>query len=320
MNTRVSHRCPPRRVAGPNRPAPAARPPRRLIAVSSVALVAGLALLLSACGGSGTSQPAAAPSPTGTASSRAPGGHSAHRGAHAGTTGTVAAVSAASIEVRNPSSGQVTVDFSGSTRFTEIEAATLAAVRSGDCVLVVGHLSGAATTTRTITARSVRITPAGPAGCPAPARGVRSGRDRRGGHGARRTHSAPRHPLRAAVSASGRVTATTSTSLTLASALEVRRLGSRTRAAGSSSGPASSVASGPITVVVTSSTTVTRVLATSRAALAVGQCVVAIGPSSDSGTVSARSIEIRPAGSPGCAGSTPGAAGLAGSATGGSDV
>jgi Domain of unknown function (DUF5666) len=56
----------------------------------------------------------------------------------------------------------------------------------------------------------------------------------------------------------------------------------------------------PVTVTVTSSTTVTRLVTSSSARLAVGECVTANGQRDSSGTVKARSILISAPGPNGC--------------------
>lgn len=304
MHTQSCHRSGHRRAAAATAPRPAlARSPRHRAATMSVALLGGFAVLLSACGGSGAGQPAAAPSSTPRSSSRGPGGVAR---AGAAAVGTVAALSASSMQVQNPASGQVTVDFSGSTRFTETVAATLADARPGDCVVVAGRVSSTSSTVRVITARSVRLSPAGPAGCPATAGSVRSGHRRSPGRGGRRSHAVTTRALPGVASASGRITATTSTSLTLTGTLRLRRL---------ASGSTKSVVSGSVTVVVTSSTTLTRLVTTSSKALVVGGCVAAFGPTTDTGRVVAKSIAIRPGGPGGCFGGRRGSV----AAGGGSD-
>jgi hypothetical protein len=56
----------------------------------------------------------------------------------------------------------------------------------------------------------------------------------------------------------------------------------------------------PVTVTVSSSTTVTRLVTSSSARLAVGECVTANGQRDSSGTVKARSILISAPGANGC--------------------
>jgi hypothetical protein len=54
------------------------------------------------------------------------------------------------------------------------------------------------------------------------------------------------------------------------------------------------------TVNTDSSTTFTKVVSAGQSALAVGQCVAAVGPADQTGAVTANSITIRPPGPNGC--------------------
>jgi hypothetical protein len=54
------------------------------------------------------------------------------------------------------------------------------------------------------------------------------------------------------------------------------------------------------TVTTDASTTFTKVVSASQSTLAVGQCVAALGPSDQTGAISANSIAIRPPGPNGC--------------------
>jgi hypothetical protein len=55
-------------------------------------------------------------------------------------------------------------------------------------------------------------------------------------------------------------------------------------------------------VITTATTTFSKTVSTDKSGLAVGQCVTAIGPSDDTGTVAASSISIRQPGPNGCQG------------------
>ncbi|MGH3684488.1 MAG: DUF5666 domain-containing protein [Pseudonocardiaceae bacterium] len=56
------------------------------------------------------------------------------------------------------------------------------------------------------------------------------------------------------------------------------------------------------TITTTATTTFTKTVPTDHSALAVGECVTAVGPSDDTGTVTASSISIRQPGPNGCQG------------------
>src|SRR5215469_3821717 len=98
-----------------------------------------VALVTAACGNSGTTA-----TPPATSSSPAP---AATQAAFPGAFGTAAAVSGSSLEVQNPTSGQVTVNFTSATLITETVAGASSDVSVGSCVAVAGQppASGAAT-------------------------------------------------------------------------------------------------------------------------------------------------------------------------------
>ncbi|HJP74768.1 MAG TPA: DUF5666 domain-containing protein [Pseudonocardiaceae bacterium] len=250
---------------------------------SGLALIAGaLAVGLIACGG-GTAPEAtnsAAPPATKPTVAQAP----------PGAFGTAAAVSASSLEVQNPSTGQVTVNFSSSTTFSNTVSGTLADVTAGSCVTVSSTATG---TTRPapgtpITARTVTITTPGPNGCTAGAGGFR------GGNGTRPSGS-PRPSGSARPSgtngkgggnfggfAFGSVSAVTSTGFTVHGVARGQT-------------PATDT-----TVTVNSSTTYSKVESATSSALAVGDCVAAVGSTDDTGAVTAKSIAISKPGPNGC--------------------
>ncbi|MGH3770477.1 MAG: DUF5666 domain-containing protein [Pseudonocardiaceae bacterium] len=211
-------------------------------------LVAAVAVAVSACGNAGTStagQPAESSSP------------SAAPGRPPGASGTVAAVTASSLQVQNPRTGQVSVTFTPSTRFTETVPATAADLAVGDCALALGAPQPAGDPAGPVTATSVSISPAAAdSGC-----GTGAGR----GRGA---------------TASGTITSINE--------------GGFVMHVGTSNATRS--------VTTTQTTTFSKTVATDHSALAVGQCVNALGPSDGTGAVAASSISIRQPGPNGCQG------------------
>ncbi|HEX7662055.1 MAG TPA: DUF5666 domain-containing protein, partial [Pseudonocardiaceae bacterium] len=225
-----------------------------------------------------------------------------------GAFGTAAAVTATSLEVQNPSTGQVTVNFTSSTKFTNTVSATLANVTVGECVEVNGTSTGSGA----VTATTVVLSQPGSNGC---AEGAGQGAGGFGGgngtrfsrpSGASRPSGTP--PTRRSGAngdigrAFGSVTAVNGNTFTVKGV---------TRAAGSSrvSGTATPTASGTptptttpttTTVTVTGSTTYTQTVSATSSALAVGECIAAVGPSDDTGAVTATSITISKAGANGC--------------------
>src|SRR5512138_236072 len=110
-----------------------------------------LAVLLAACGNSGGGT-VAPPAPAATPP------------AAPGAAGLVAAVTATSLQVQNPASGQVAVDFTGATRITQQRPATLHAVTKGDCVTATGSPNSAGTG---LAARTITVRPAVGGSCAA---------------------------------------------------------------------------------------------------------------------------------------------------------
>lgn len=122
------------------------------------------ALSIAACGSSNTSSPTTSPStasspaaaaPTTTSSAPAPG-QAQVRGLIASVTGNAAQVT--------QQSGNATVDFTGSTKITDVTPAALTDVTAGSCVWVrpqEGAQGG-----QPITAASVRVRPAADGKCP----------------------------------------------------------------------------------------------------------------------------------------------------------
>ncbi|MBV8540423.1 MAG: hypothetical protein JO063_00975 [Pseudonocardiales bacterium] len=214
----------------------------------SLGLVAAVAVAVSACGNAGTSTAGqtAAPSSPPAAPGRPPG-----------ASGLVAAVTASTLQVQNPRTGQVSVTFTPSTSFTETVPATVADLAVGDCALAVGAPRPAGDPAGPVAATSVSISPAAAGG------GCGSGAGR------------------------GRGAATLGTITSVSGGGFVMRIGT---------------SNATRSVTTTATTTFSKTVATDHAALAVGECVTAFGPSDDTGAVTASSISIRQPGPRGCQG------------------
>jgi hypothetical protein len=262
-------------------PAPISTGRRR---VAGLTLIAGaLVAVLAACGG-GSTTPATAPS-SGAAGSGGAGG----AGAPPGAFGTAAAVSPSSLEVQNPSTGQVTVNFTASTRFTNSITAALADVTVGECVAVGGSSAGAGG----VTARTVTITQAGPNGCGTTGGGFGGGRTRSGG--------AP--PTRGSGSGGngGNGGNPANTARAVGSVAAVNGSTFTVHGSGRPAGSTSAAPATDTTVTVTGSTTFTKTISATSSVLAVGDCIAAIGPTDDTGAVTATSISVSQPGPKGCA-------------------
>jgi hypothetical protein len=263
-------------------------------------VLAGLGIVVlgvAACGGSAGNS--ATPAAT-IASSAAPGSSpspSASQAAFPGVVGTAAAVSGSSLEVQNPTSGQVTVTFTATTPITDTVSVTAKDVTVGSCVTVVGKPSASGAAASSVTATSVTIS--------APVKGNCTGAGGFGGGGfggfgggagatPRPSFSARPRPTgsRGAFDngtfggADGKVTSVSASGFVVEA---------RNRAAASGTATDTS-----ITVITTSASKYLKTVTASASALKVGQCITAVGTANSIGAVAARSIRISQPGPSGC--------------------
>ncbi len=267
---------------------------RSSLARPGLVLVTGaLAVTLAACGG-GNSTTAASGS-TSTPHTRPSGAQ-----APPGTFGTAAAVTASSVEVQNQQSGQVTVNFDSATKFTDTVAATLADVRTGACVSVVAPAGTAMAAG--FTAQTVTITAATNGSCTAGGFG--------GGNGGQRGSRTPNPSRQPRPSGANRQGANTARAFgTVAS---VSATGFTVTGIARGATPATTS-----TITVNSGTTYTKTMSATSSALAVGDCVAAVGPSDDTGAVTARTIAVSTPGKNGCTFGFGGGRGFRGGSAGG---
>ena len=261
-----------------------ARSRRRGRYLAGLAVGAVVVLTLSACGSSSSPSSSASSAPAG-GQSDGPGG----RSGPPGVTGTIAAASPGSLQVQNPQSGQVRVDYTSGTTLTRTVAATRSAVAVGDCVTALSGNGagggaggggtpgggGGGTPPSAVTAASVIVS--------LPVNGSCLGGAGRGSGGTPRPSASAGGGARFGGGGGGKVTAMNPTGFVLA----------RT----SQTGVATTE-----TVTTTSGTTYMQTESATAAALVVGQCATAFGPSDDTGAVTATSISVRPPGPNGCAG------------------
>jgi hypothetical protein len=198
----------------------------------------------------------------------------------------VAAVSGSSLEVQNPTIGQVTVNVTPTTTFRQTVSGTAADLVPGVCVAANGGQGTTAAPGQPFTARSVAITQPGNNGCTPQAggfggaNGPRAGNGNGSGNGNRNANRNGNRTGRFA-GAFGKVTSVSAPTFVVQ---RTDRNGANTTT----------------TVTTDSSTTFTKVVSASQSALAVGQCVTAVGPADQTGAVTANSITIRPPGPNGC--------------------
>lgn len=272
---------------------------------TAACLLAGVAL--TGCGGSSGASSA---TPAASASGLSGAARGGSQGTVPGAFGTAAEISGHTIEVQNPSTGQVSVTFTASTRFTQTRTVTSAALKVGECVTAVGVRDAGSPSTSTsgsasgsasgspgsspgapkaFAAGSVSISAAVDGSCraggPGAGTGFRGGNRPSGSPTARPSGSGSGRfggGFGGGNFASGQLTALTPTSMS------VKVTGRGTDATGTD------------TVTLTPATTYSQTVAVAATALRVGQCVAATGPTDTKGAVAATRITLSTAGPNGC--------------------
>jgi Domain of unknown function (DUF5666) len=136
----------------------------RLTRLAILTVTGATALSVAGCGASHNTNTATSASPTSSAAT--PSSPSASPNGKAWVSGMIASVSGDAIQVTQQT-GNATVDFTPSTKITELTPAALTDVTAGSCV-AVHPTRGSADTGGTITAQSVRVSPAVDGKCPEP--------------------------------------------------------------------------------------------------------------------------------------------------------
>jgi hypothetical protein len=256
---------------------------------------------VTACGGGAGNS--ATPAAT-IASSAAPGSSpspSAGQAAFPGVVGTAAAISGSSLEVQNPTSGQVTVTFTASTPITDTVSVTAKDVTVGSCVTVVGKPSTTGSAGSPVTATTVTISAPVKGNCAGAGGFGGGGFGGFGGGGTGGAGASPRPSFSARPrptgsrgafgngtfgGANGKVTSISATGFVV----QAMR-----RTAGSSTATETD-----ITVITSSASKYLKTVTASASALKVGLCITAVGTANSIGAVAARSIRVSQPGPSGC--------------------
>jgi hypothetical protein len=211
----------------------------------------------------------------------------------------VAAITGQSMEVQNQQTGQVTVSWTPSTRFSQTVTVPASAVAVGSCVTVNGTSANGA-----IEATSVTISQPSSTGSCTGGRGGVPGRGQRPPgtfpnrtptSGGTTSGTRPRGAPAANFGfASGKVTAVTASTLT------VDGFSSADFRARSESTPSTVPAATSVKVDLKSTTTYDTARTAAASNLAVGDCVTATGSSSSNGSVTASTIRITSTGGKSC--------------------
>jgi Domain of unknown function (DUF5666) len=238
-----------------------------------------------------------------------------------GASGSVASLSGSSMEVQSPTTGQTTVSWTPTTKFSKTVSEAVSVLTAGDCVTVTGTPSKSS---KTIAARSISVAPASTSGsCSGPARSSAGtptgGAGRVGGPGGggfnfrtgdngNARGQRPPFPggsgtrfggLGSLTFATGKVTAVIGSTVSV-SGFEVKP-GSFGRKSGSSKGskPTTPKTQG-LKITTSGSTTVSATQSAASTDLAVGDCVSAFGPAAPNGAVTASDVRITATGSTSC--------------------
>lgn len=245
--------------------------------------ILGVALGATACGNAGTT--ATTPQAAASNSPRPAAGTQAN---FPGVIGTAAAVSGSSMQVQNPTSGEVTVTFTTATAITETVAVTSNDVTVGSCVAVVGQPSASGSAARSVTATTVTISTPSNGSC------ARAGFGGFGGFGRPRGTFSPRPGFTPRPrptgsrgqfgfgGANGKVTSLSASGFVVQG---------RNPVAGTDTS---------VTVTTSSATKYLKVVTARPSALKIGECVTAVGQANSIGAVAARSILISQPGPNGC--------------------
>ncbi len=230
---------------------------RTLIGMS----LAGAGTLLAACGSAGASSTSATSKSTPTTA--VSGTKRLRRNFRPpAATGTVAAVASSSMQVQGTSTGETTVDWTSTTKFTKATQLPATSLATGTCVSVfeIPFAQGSASTRTVISQISSGTTCAPPS--------FRAGGRRPRGFGAgRKLPNFKRYV--------GTVVSVSATSLTLNAITST-----------------SSTTTKSVTIPITSSTTVSGRAIAAASDLAVGSCVTVQGTTSSIGVVTATHVAI----------------------------
>jgi Domain of unknown function (DUF5666) len=266
---------------------------------------AGLAVIALAATACGSGSPAASAPPASNSPAANASPSPTTQATFPGVIGTAAAVSGSSMQVQNPTSGEVTVTFTSTTPIIETVAATAKDITVGSCVTVLGQPSTSGSASGPVTATTVTIS--------APVKGSCTGAGGFGGFGGfggrsgfpRGTFSprpgesfSPRprpSGSRGAFGgfggfggANGKVTSMSASGFVVQS---------RSFRSGASSPATTDV---NVAVITNATTKYLKTVTAHPSALKVGQCITAIGSANSIGAIAARSIRVSQPGPNGC--------------------
>lgn len=235
-------------------------------------------LSVAACGSSNTASPTSSPSTSASPNAAAPSTTTPPPGKpEAHVSGLIASVSGNAAQVtlqERGENGNATVDFTDSTKVTEVTPAALTDVTTGNCV-AVRPTHGESQGGQSVTAALVRVSPAVNGKCP---QAAKSGQ----GPSSTPPSGAPTPP-HGGPGIQGTVASVAGNTINITSS--------------DSGGSTAQTA-----VTVTDKTRYTKQAGSSTQAIAQGKCMTAIGNQDGNGTLQATAINLRPANEGKCPG------------------
>lgn len=247
----------------------------RLTRFAILAVTGAAALSVAACGSSNKSSPTSTSTSTSTSTVTSTSTSPAPAQGEAQLNGLIASVAGNSIQVTKEDNTNAAVNFTSTTKVTEVAPATLSDVTSGSCIIVrpTKEIQG----NQPASAESVRVSPSVNGTCP-PAKGS--------GQGSTTSTPPPGSPTPAPAKPKplrGSVASVTGSTITVAG---TDTSGNTTQTA----------------VTVDDKTKYSKLTTATPDAIAQGKCVNARGALDNGGTLQATTIKLRPANDAKCGG------------------
>ena len=247
-------------------------PTRRLARFAVLAVTGAAALSVAACGSSNQSAPTSTSTSTSTSTVTSTTTSPAPAQGEARVSGLIASVAGNSIQVTKEDNTNAAVNFTSTTKVTEVAPATLSDVTSGSCI-TVRPTKQESPGGQPVTAASVRVSPSVNGTCPPP---KESGQGSGPGSSSPAPSGSPTPAPAKAKPVRGSVASVTGNTITIAG----------TDASGNTT---------QTPVTVDDNTKYSKLATATPDAIAQSKCVAARGTMENGGTLQATTINLRPA-------------------------
>jgi Domain of unknown function (DUF5666) len=246
----------------------------RLTQFAVIAMAGATALSIAACGSSNKASPTSTSTSTSTVTSTITSQPPA--AGEAWVSGLIASVAGNSVQVTKEDNSTAAVNFTSTTKITEVTPATLADVTQGSCVMVrpAGESQGG----QPVTAASVKVSPSVNGACPQPQQPAPGA-----GSSSPAPSGAPTPPPGRPAPVRGSVASVSGNTITVA-------------------GTDTSGNTTQTTVTVDDKTKYSKKASATTDAIAQGKCLAARGTMDNGGTLQATSISVRAANDGKCGG------------------